>query len=811
MNKISIRTPYKIANKIILLVLSLEFISILLWGLLTYSGSRDELIKTKSSQLNEVAFRTTNEIGNFFLPVLIELDVISAAFTSDLNKVNMQADMLLNRLLTTRFEIEEISIIDKAGKELRRISRMKGFGDIELRHFKNDRLFQDALLGEHVTGPITFSEYLEPEVRIATPIISNVRDEQALITVVNLKWLWDTVQLIRVGESGYVYVVDESLKLVAHSDPSLVLSGLNLAQSTVPRTMFAKDVQQELLIYKSLDGEKVAGVSRFDPVHRWWIIVEQPVAEGLAPLDRVINRFILAFILATILTIITVVYFSRLMMRPLENLETVISRLAGGDREVRADVSKYTELSSLSVAFNKMADNLNKKTQALEYQAHYDVLTKLPNRKLLFEYLDEKLNEARDHKKSFALLLLDLDRFKEINDSLGHKVGDLLLKQLGSRLLKLLPKGDLVARLGGDEFALVLESADTNEKAVNIAGKVRTVVQEHFELEGMRLLVDASIGIATYPLHGNNSSVLMRRADVAMYYAKKAGIGVAVYDEANDINTPQRLALISGLPNAIKEDELVLHYQPKIRVSDRQVTGVEALVRWDHPEHGLLLPDKFVPIVELGDSIIALTDWVINRALIDFKMWQDQGLELNVAVNVSILNIQDRKFLNKLNDSIIRHRVDPMHFQLELTESVIMADTTRTQETIETLDSMGISVSIDDFGTGYSSLAYLKKLPVADLKIDKSFVMDMEKNENDAVIVRSTIDLAHNLGLKVTAEGVESAETLNLLDILDCDNAQGYHICRPVPMEHILPWIKHWREENAGHLDIHASGGSKTV
>jgi EAL domain-containing protein (putative c-di-GMP-specific phosphodiesterase class I) len=303
----------------------------------------------------------------------------------------------------------------------------------------------------------------------------------------------------------------------------------------------------------------------------------------------------------------------------------------------------------------------------------------------------------------------------------------------------------------------------------------------------------------------------MRRADVAMYYAKKAGIGVAVYNEDNDINTPQRLALISGLPRAIKEDELVLHYQPKIRVSDRQVTGVEALVRWDHPEHGLLPPDQFVPIVELGDSIIALTDWVINRALTDFKAWQDEGLKFNIAVNVSILNIQDRKFLNKLNELILRHRVDPMYLQLELTESVIMADTTRTQETIETLDAMGISVSIDDFGTGYSSLAYLKKLPVADLKIDKSFVMDMEKDDNDAVIVRSTIDLAHNLGMKVTAEGVESAETLNLLDILDCDNAQGYHICRPIPMEQILPWVKRWQEANTGHLDIHVTDDSKAV
>jgi EAL domain-containing protein (putative c-di-GMP-specific phosphodiesterase class I) len=233
------------------------------------------------------------------------------------------------------------------------------------------------------------------------------------------------------------------------------------------------------------------------------------------------------------------------------------------------------------------------------------------------------------------------------------------------------------------------------------------------------------------------------------------------------------------------------------------VTGVEALVRWEHPEHGFLPPDQFIPIVELGDSIIALTNWVINQAFSDCRKWQDQGIDIDVAVNVSTLNIQDEGFVKHLSEKIMEHRIDPGKIQLEITESVIMADTKRAFKTTSALDAMGIRISIDDFGTGYSSLAYIKKIPVNELKIDKSFVMDMETDENDAVIVRSTIDLAHNLGLKVTAEGVETGGSLDLLDVLRCDSAQGFHICRPIPAEKMASWVSEWQGKNCMHINIH--------
>lgn len=796
-----IASPQRIANKIILLVMLLVLFSILLWGSLTYSGSRDELLKTKSSQLNEIAFRLSSEIGNFFLPLKIELNVISDTLLVQDNKVDKRTIILLNRLLNSRSEIEELSLVGSNGMELIHISRLSGNAKEHLRDLSNDELVKNALVDKISMDSIKFSEYLEPTIRLTTALKTGIK-KQSVLSVINLKWLWDIVQTKKAGKNGIVYVVDESLKLVAHPDPSLVLSNLNLRKSSIPPSIFINQEEKELSIYTNLSGKKVAGVARFDPVYHWWIIVEQPVNEALAPLDRVINRFFLAFVLATIITIISVFIFSKRMMRPLEDLEKAISNLAQGNLDVSVNVPRSTELSSLSSAFNLMALKLKDKTHQLEHNAHYDELTKLPNRKLLYKTLEEKFHQRSTKNGSFALLLLDLDRFKEINDSLGHNYGDILLKQLGARLLSLANDKDLVARLGGDEFALVLETANTPEEAIAFGKKVRLEIQRQFKLDGIRLVVDGSIGISMYPDDGDNVSILMRHADVAMYQAKKDNQGIAVYNAENDINSPERLALINDLPKAIEENQLILHYQPKISVRDRKVVGLEALVRWNHPEHGIIPPDQFIPIVELGDSIISLTDWVINQALKDCKVWHEQDFPFTIAVNISALNIQDQEFQNKLNKLISKHNFDANYLQLELTESVIMSDTIKSHTTIEGIHEQGPSIAIDDYGTGYSSLAYLKNLSVDELKIDRSFVKDMDTDENDAVIIKSTIDMSHNLGLQVTAEGVETKDVLELLDMLDCEFAQGFYISRPLPGDQILPWLETWKEKNINHIMI---------
>ena len=796
-----ITSPQRIANKIILLVMLLVLFSILLWGSLTYSGSRDELLKTKSSQLNEIAFRLSSEIGNFFLPLKIELNLISETILVQNNKVNNKTEVQLHRLLNSRSEIEELSLIEWDGMELIRISRMSGNTSNQLRDLKDDELVKNVISDKITMDSIKFSKYLEPTIRLATAFKTGKKN-QSILSVINLKWLWDIVQSKKVGKSGIVYVIDESLKLVAHPDPSLVLSNLRISDSNIPKEFFLNKNKKELAIYTDLQGKKVAGVASFDPNHRWWIIVEQPVNEALAPLDRVINRFFLAFLLATIITVVSVFIFSKRMMRPLEDLEIAISNLSKGNLDVSVKIPKSTELSSLSTAFNLMALKLKEKTHQLEHNAHYDELTKLPNRKLLYKTLEELFDQVQSKSQNFALLILDLDRFKEINDSLGHNYGDILLKQLSTRLSSLKDANDFVARLGGDEFALVLETADTPEKAIKFARKARAEIQRQFKLDGIGLMVDGSIGISMYPNDGDNVSELMRHADVAMYQAKKDNLGVAVYNADDDINSPERLALINDLPKAIEENQLLLHYQPKISLRDRNVIGLEALVRWDHPEHGIIPPDQFIPIVELGDSIISLTDWVINQALEDCKIWHEQGFLFTIAVNISALNIQDQEFLDKLNQLISKHEINASYLHLELTESVIMSDTVKSASTIEGIHEQGHAISIDDYGTGYSSLAYLKNLSVDELKIDRSFVMNMDSDENDAVIIKSTIDMSHNLGLQVTAEGVETKDVLELLDMLDCEFAQGYYISRPLPCDQILPWLETWNAKNIEHIPI---------
>ena len=787
--------PKRVANRIVLLVLTLELLSILVWGSFTYSASKQELLKSISSQLSEVATRTTTEIGSFFLPITIETSVMARTIdTEAIKDVKNVYSVLISRLFHARPELEEISFLDSSGFELKRMSRMLAIGDSDLRNFENDILINNALIGVGGFDSIAFSQYLEPTIRFATPVNSTSKnhDIRAILTKVNLKWLWDTVQSLKVGKRGYVYVIDEALKLIAYPDPSMVLQGIYLPQTRVHQSLFIDEGQRELLFYENFSGVKVAGVSRYDPLNQWWVVVEQPVSEGLAPLDRVINRFIIAFLSAATVTIFVVVFFSKITMRPLVLLEQGIARLARGERNVRVSVSQHTELSTLADAFNTMAQNLDVQTSRLEYQALHDSLTGLPNRQYLFNQL-EKLQELPIEKiEGFSLLLLDLDRFKEVNDSLGHKYGDILLKQLRPRLLEKMVNDDLLARLGGDEFAILISSPRPIDEVVSFVRCIRRVIQEPFEIEGIRIQIDVSVGIAQFPEHGKDGSTLLRHADIAMYQAKHHGQGWALYDQKQDVNSPKRLALMSGLRNAITENELVLYYQPKITIADRSIRCMEALIRWQHPDLGLLPPEQFIPIGELGKLINPLTIWVLDKAIADCKLWHNLGYHLTVAINVSALNIQDFELVDKIKVLLGKHNFEAKYLQLEITESVIMSDAMRAQKAVKALVNLGVSVAIDDFGTGYSSLAYIKQLPVNELKIDKSFVMDMHSNENDAVIVRSTIDLAHNLGLQVTAEGVEVEEVYESLKSLKCDFVQGFLFCPPIAIEETIHWLESW-------------------
>lgn len=434
---------------------------------------------------------------------------------------------------------------------------------------------------------------------------------------------------------------------------------------------------------------------------------------------------------------------------------------------------------------------LEAQSAALEHHATHDSLTDLPNRYLLYADMERAFGSTMRRGKLLALLLMDLDRFKEINDTLGHQSGDRLLKLMGPRLREQLSGRDTVARLGGDEFAIVLGGLDAPQDAIRAARRLLDGVKQPFDLSGIKLQVDASVGIAFYPTHGRDASTLMRCADIAMYQAKKGAEGYAVYDPDIDQHSPQRLALLAEAGQAIKENQLVLHYQPKINVKERRMTGMEALVRWRHPQHGLIPPSQFIPLVEVSDLIRDLTLWVIDHALAQYRRWREAGLEVpKIAVNISARNLLDGDLPGRIEALLQTHGVPSGCLDVEITESAIIADPARALEVLTRLNAIGVTLSIDDFGTGYSSLSYLRRLPVQSLKIDISFVSHMLENEEDAVIVHSTIGLAHNLGLNVIAEGVEDQDTLDMLEILDCNEAQGYFISRPIDTGEMTQWLK---------------------
>ncbi|MEE9598253.1 MAG: EAL domain-containing protein [Acidiferrobacterales bacterium] len=446
---------------------------------------------------------------------------------------------------------------------------------------------------------------------------------------------------------------------------------------------------------------------------------------------------------------------------------------------------------------------LRAQTTALEQRAMHDVthdaLTDLPNRVLFRDRLEQALHAAQHDKTHTAILMMDLDRFKEINDTLGHFNGDRLLKQVAARLQGIMQETATVARLGGDEFAILLPKILVVKDATEVARKIGKALQAPFGLEGLKLDVQASIGIGVYPEHGSDADTLLQRADVAMYMAKQEKTGYIVYDPKHDKHSPHRLTLMGELRRAIESDELVLYYQPKARIKTGEITEVEALVRWQHPQHDLMPPDEFIPLAERTGLIKPLTIWVLNHALRQHSIWKEQGLDIGVAVNMSAHGLLDLELPDLIAGVLASHNAAPDRLVLEITETSIMVDQERALQILTRLADMGVRLSIDDFGTGYSSLAYLSKLPVREIKIDKSFVMDMNENEKHAMIVRATVDLAHNLGLEVIAEGTCTKEIFAQLESLNCDAAQGEYITLPISVEEFERWRNEseWRPKYA--------------
>ena len=509
------------------------------------------------------------------------------------------------------------------------------------------------------------------------------------------------------------------------------------------------------------------------------------------------------------------------LTRGLNALQDGTKQIAGGDLGYQINVRGKDELAQTSLAFNDMSNKLKhldeervKKeaeiqqlnqaleqrvidrtmqlhdaNKQLEHQAMHDALTKLPNRALFHDRLHNTLLVAQRSGELFALVGVDLDSFKEINDTLGHHAGDMVLQHVAIACNKILRDSDTVARMGGDEFVILLPNVTDMARAVQVAERVLKAIQEPLDIDGHRVEVGASLGIAMYPQHGKDEMELITHSDTAMYEAKRKKLGVVVYLPEMDEGKSESIALKGELRRAISEGEMVLHYQPVIDVSSNTVVGVESLVRWQHPRLGLVYPDTFIGLAEMSGMINPLTIEVLRLAMLQIREWGSLGYTYPVAVNISAINLQDKKFPEIVLAMIDEYGVPSHLLGLEVTESAVMIEPFVAIDNIRKLSLIGIQMSIDDFGTGYSSMAYIQKLQVAKIKIDKSFVFAMGSSKNDEVIVRSTIDLAHNLGLKAVAEGVENIEAWNKLRDMGCDYAQGYFMSKPLPAAQFIDWI----------------------
>lgn len=617
------------------------------------------------------------------------------------------------------------------------------------------------------------------------PLDRHLADDMRQLSSLHLTLLVDTPK-------GWVADITTLSPPVAVELGSRLEGILEVAENT-DHTLTLSDGEygaHTVLLSNGADGTVVAALMR-------------SVDEAVAPYRQLQLGLIgLTLLGAAIFALVSVVA-ARRITTPVRALVLAADRLGRGDYDEPMQGQQRTdELGDLAKAFEHMRIRVSEKQQEVLRLAYWDALTNLPNRLQFRDTVHAAIVDAQQRPggRKLAVIMLDLDRFKHVNDVLGYRFGDMLLVKVGERLAQQTVRGgDLVARMSGDEFAVLLYDADV-ELAQTVAQRVATAFETSLTLEDQTVDMGAGIGMACFPQHATDADSLLSRAEVAMYAAKRRSNGPLLYNPTIDSGSSQTLSLLSELRHAVDTGELRLFLQPKISLNGSRVVGAEALVRWQHPLRGLVPPMQFIPFAEQTGFIRTMTVWVFEEAARTWLRLSKDGLHLSLSVNLSTRDLLDQDLPTKFDTLLARLGVPAEAFCLEITESAIMDDPVRALLTLERLSGLGFRLSIDDFGTGYSSLAYLKRLPVDELKIDQSFVRNMESDVDDAKIVRSTIDLAHNLGLTVVAEGVETIGAWGMLQDLACDEAQGYYMGRPMPSNDFTAWAAGWvsRQQNEG-------------
>ena len=542
-------------------------------------------------------------------------------------------------------------------------------------------------------------------------------------------------------------------------------------------------------------------------------ILQYSLDDAYAPYRR-LNIFLLLVAGAALaLSLLGSVLIARRIAGPIRTLDLAAQRIYAGRYDEKVNIRQNDEIGRLSETFNQMMEGIAEREERIAFQARHDASSGLPNR-ISFEghvadMIATRQGTPATADQVFSVLLVQIGRFSELNNTLGHDTGEQLIRKAGKSLQRLVPHTNAVARHSNNMFALVLDIADAAEVQTAVR-RVLDLFEKPLTLAGLAIDITAVVGEARYPAHGATARALMQHADTAIFEAKRLGVSYALYDSELDPHKPERLSMMGELRHGLDEGQFRLYYQPKIDIARGTITAVEALIRWIHPKRGLMPPDSFIPLAEQTGNIRKLTDWLLRTAIRQARAWADKGIEVKIACNLSARDLSNRELPGDIGNLLDAHGVAASSLILEITESAVMQDPTHALEVLAHLHRMGLTLSIDDYGTGYSSLAYLKRLPVHEIKIDKSFVLELASNRGDAILVKSTIELGHNLGLKVTAEGIEDEESLEILSAYGCETGQGYFISKPVPPEDFeaLYTVSRWSPRRApgGQNPIAAAG-----
>jgi diguanylate cyclase (GGDEF)-like protein len=606
--------------------------------------------------------------------------------------------------------------------------------------------------------------------------------------------LFGQLETTRLGQAGYFFVLSPKDKLiVSATDQKRVMQPL---PAKGVNTLLDRRVEQG---YEgsgvSVNSQRVETftVSRNMKTTGWLVLAGVPTVEAFAPIATLTRQVYFAALLLTVIMVLVLRYFLVRQWAPIEQAGVRIRRMTEGQEPFAPiPVERKDEIGTLINDVNQLIVWRKVAEHQLEHLAHHDALTGLPNRVLVQDRFDRARANADRAATKVALLFLDLDSFKIINDSLGHTVGDAMLKQIAARLAECVRDTDTISRQGGDEFLIVLPAVQNADDTALVLAKLLERLHAPILVDGHELSTSVSIGVAIYPDDGPDFDTLLKKSDMAMYRAKDAGRNTYRYfDEQMNVEAVEHLALTNNLRRAVERGEFVLHYQPQLDLATGTVVGAEALIRWNHPDRGLVSPRHFIPVAEESGLIIPISEWVIREACRQNVRWRNAGLQdLVMAVNLSAVQFRRGDVEQTVVNALKKSGLNPEYLELELTESTLIHESENVLATVQRLKQLGVKFSIDDFGTGYSSLSYLKRFAIDKLKIDQSFIRDLAVDPDDAAIVRAIIQMAHSLGLKTMAEGVETAEMLAPLRVFGCDEVQGYYFARPMPAREFEQYLR---------------------